>query len=163
VAGGGLDEATFAGAADVHRAVLLRFAVSLTSPADAEDVVQDALARAWSKRHTFDASRGSVKAWLLAIVADQARRRWRLSAAALRVSLSDGVAAGPSPVSADLRRAIESLPPRQREAVVLRHYLDLTVDDVAGVMRCSPGTVKSTLHDAHERLAQLLGASYARD
>jgi DNA-directed RNA polymerase specialized sigma24 family protein len=158
-----LDEATFARAAEAHRVVLLRFAVSLTSPADAEDVVQDALARAWSKRHTFDASRGSMKAWLLAIVADQARRRWRQSAGAPRVNVSNGIAAGPSPVSADLRRAIESLPPRQRAAIVLRHYLDLTVDDVAAVMRCTSGTVKSTLHDAHERLALLLGATYARD
>jgi DNA-directed RNA polymerase specialized sigma24 family protein len=40
--------------------------------------------------------------------------------------------------------------------------VDLTVEDVAAVMGCAPGTVKSTLHDARRSLATRLGVSYER-
>ena len=53
-----------------------RFAVSLSSLDDADDLVQDALTRAWTKRDSFDPARGTARSWLLAIVADRARRRW---------------------------------------------------------------------------------------
>jgi RNA polymerase sigma-70 factor (ECF subfamily) len=45
-------------------------------------------------------------------------------------------------------------------AVELHYYLDLPVNDIAQVMRCSPGTVKSTLADARARLLQHLGKDY---
>ena len=44
--------------------------------------------------------------------------------------------------------ALWKLPRRQREAVVLRYYLDLSVEEAAQVMGVSPGTVKSTTHRA---------------
>lgn len=43
----------------------------------------------------------------------------------------------------DLRAALAGLPPRQRAAVVLRYYCDLSVEQTAEVLRCSTGTVKS--------------------
>ena len=52
----------------------------------------------------------------------------------------------------DIERAVQSLPPRQRLAVVLRFHADLTVPEVGRAMRCSEGTVKSTLHAALARL-----------
>jgi RNA polymerase sigma factor (sigma-70 family) len=53
---------------------------------------------------------------------------------------------------------LRSLPPRQREAVVLRYYADLDEAGVADAMRCSVGTVKSQLSDARRQLAKLLRA-----
>jgi RNA polymerase sigma factor (sigma-70 family) len=47
-----------------------------------------------------------------------------------------------------VRDAIETLPPRQREAVVLRYLADLPLTDVADAMGCAVGTVKATLHQA---------------
>jgi RNA polymerase sigma factor (sigma-70 family) len=47
---------------------------------------------------------------------------------------------------------LAQLPPRQRAAVALRYGADMRVQDIALVMRCSPGTVKATLHNALERL-----------
>ena len=47
-----------------------------------------------------------------------------------------------------VNNAIETLPKRQRLAVVLRFYADLSVPEIASAMRCSTGTVKSTLHAA---------------
>ena len=48
-----------------------------------------------------------------------------------------------------LQSAIEELPPRQRVALVLRHYADLPLEEIADAMGCAVGTVKSTLHAAH--------------
>ena len=52
-----------------------------------------------------------------------------------------------------LQAAIEQLPTRQRVALVLRYYGGLPLDEIATAMGCALGTVKSTLHAAHTRLA----------
>ena len=66
-----------------HLRRLANLVARLAPDADRDDVVQDALARAWTKRHQFDPRRGTAGAWLLAIAADQAakaRRRARATA-----------------------------------------------------------------------------------
>jgi DNA-directed RNA polymerase specialized sigma24 family protein len=72
--------------------------------------------------------------------------------------------AGPEDATADLDllRAIAQLPPRQRGALVLRLYVDLPLDDVAALMRCSTGTVKATLHAARTAVGRSLGADYGK-
>jgi RNA polymerase sigma factor (sigma-70 family) len=149
-----------------HLRPLFRFAVTLSSRDDAEDLVQDALARAWARRDQFDPARGSLRSWLLAIVADQARSRWRRARPPLwevvdvpRADASDSA----GELAADLDVAIRALPPRQRTTIVLHHFVDLPVAEIAELMACSPGTVKSTLHDARRALARTLGESYAVD
>lgn len=52
--------------------------------------------------------------------------------------------------------ALAALPVRQRAVVVLRYYHDYSIDEVAEVLRCSPGTVKSQAHHALKRLRELL-------
>jgi RNA polymerase sigma factor (sigma-70 family) len=52
-----------------------------------------------------------------------------------------------------LQAAIERLPNRQRIALVLRYYAGLPMGEIATAMGCALGTVKSTLHAAHTRLA----------
>ena len=47
-----------------------------------------------------------------------------------------------------LRETLADLPDRQREAIVLRFFEDLSVEDTAALMRCAPGTVKATVHQA---------------
>ena len=59
-------------------------------------------------------------------------------------------------VDLDLRAAIRDLTERQQVAVAAYYYLDLAVEDVAAIMGCSAGTVKSTLADARARLRALL-------
>jgi RNA polymerase sigma-70 factor (ECF subfamily) len=142
-----------------------RLAVRLAPGADAEDVVQDALTRAWLKRAQYDPARGSAAAWLLAITADRARgaRRSRLRRLRLvddSAALPD-LAAPPLGGDLDLERAIDRLADRQQLAVHLHYYLGLAVDETAAVMGCSPGTVKSTLFDARARLRALLGDDHA--
>jgi len=140
---------------------MTRLAKRLAPHADADDIVQDALARAWAKRHQFAADRGTPTTWLLAIVADRARSSRRSRIRRLRVvddtaDLPDAPARDAG-VDVDLERAIESLTGRQQLAVQLHYFVGLTVDETAAVMACSPGTVKSTLYDARTRLRARLG------
>ena len=129
--------------------------MSVSSLDDADDVVQDALARAWVKRGSFDPARGTARSWLLAIVADRARRRWRRRPRPVLAEPRE--VAGPDGRGVDLRRAIATLPERQRTTVYLHYYLDLPVREVAQVLGCAEGTVKSALHDARRALARTLG------
>lgn len=141
-----------------HVAAMRRFAVSLSGLPDADDLVQDALLRAWSKWSQYQPGRGSPTAWLLAIVADRARKGRLRRHPAPRLDDQIGLPAGADlETRLDLRRAINSLPARQRQAIVLHHYVDLSVADVAAIMHCSTGTVKSTLHDGRNNLARQMG------
>ncbi|MDQ6848407.1 MAG: RNA polymerase sigma factor [Actinomycetota bacterium] len=140
---------------------MTRLARRLAPEADADDVVQEALARAWRKRTQFDPDRGTATTWLLAITADQARaaRRRKLR----RRRLIDDMAHVPDRPATqaahdlDLERAIVRLAARQQLAVHLHYFLGLPIAEIAAVMGCASGTVKSTLHDARARLRELLG------
>lgn len=130
---------------------------------DADDILQDALVVAWRKRDQFDPERGTARNWLLAITADQRRKTWRraLRLPIVRSPLPEPpVIAVADEASLDLRRAIAKLPAQQRLAVDLHYYLGLGVADVAVVMGCPEGTVKSHLFRARTRLRQLLGEDY---
>jgi RNA polymerase sigma-70 factor (ECF subfamily) len=59
-------------------------------------------------------------------------------------------------ISEDVRRALEQLPPRQREALTLRVIADLSVSDAARIMKVSPATVESNRRDAENKLRTIL-------
>lgn len=159
---------TFDAWAGPHLPVMRQLAVRLVGPAAADDCVQDALLRAWTRRADFDAKRGSAKSWLLAIVADQARQRGRRPerpTTSLTVVSADGTWNEPlaSPADAadlDLRAAVEQLPERQRLAVECHYYLGLKTKETAQVMHAAPGTVSSTLAAARDSLRKILGEEH---
>jgi RNA polymerase sigma factor (sigma-70 family) len=64
---------------------------------------------------------------------------------------------------ADIHAALAHLTPRERACVVLRHFEDMTVREIAGHLDLSEGAVKRYLHDAHQRLHPLLGADDTTD
>ncbi len=146
-----------------HLPAMARLAARLTSFAERDDVVQDALTAAWRKLAQYDTTRGTPRNWLLAIVADQAgKTRHR------RRRLDDEVIDQPhagrphtdQPADVDLERAIRRLAGRQRLAVALHYFLDLPVPEVAQIMNCAEGTVKATLSQARARLRQDLGEEF---
>jgi RNA polymerase sigma-70 factor (sigma-E family) len=61
--------------------------------------------------------------------------------------------------SDELRRALLGLPRRQRAAIVLRFYEDLSEAQTAEILRCAPGTVKSLVSRGMERLREAIGRS----
>ncbi len=140
-------------------------AVRLAPWADRDDLVQEALLRAWRSRSSFDPQRGEPGAWLLAILANVVRREGgRRGRTPAMVAVPDELpAAHPGGVgleaAIDLERAVAALPARQRTAVDCFYFAGLNVAETAAVMGCSDGTVKSTLSLARARLRLLMEAS----
>ncbi|MFG2846713.1 SigE family RNA polymerase sigma factor [Kitasatospora sp. NPDC048296] len=124
----------------------------------AEDLVQQALERAyvaWGRVRAADDPNAYVRRIL---INEHARRFRRRPAEHLVDALPERPApSGPDPDDrAVLLAALAALPPRQREAVVLRYWEDLSESQTAAAMGCSVGTVKS---QAARGLAKLREAS----
>jgi RNA polymerase sigma factor (sigma-70 family) len=149
----------FADWVEPHLPAMARLAARLVAPAERDDVVQEALVRAWRRRSTYDAARGAPLPWLLAIVADRARRH-RTRSLPPTVELVESSADAVMP-DLDLERAVAALSARQRLAVDLYYFVGLDVATCAQVMGCADGTVKATLFQARERLRQVLGDDFA--
>lgn len=146
----------FAAWVEPHLAAMNHLAARLVHPAEREDVVQESLMRAWRRRSTYDAARGSEVGWLLAIVSDQARRRrTRMRPPVVLLEDADGAVVDSSR-DIDLERAIAQLSRRRRLAVNLHYFVGLDVATCAEVMGCAEGTVKATLHQARAQLFVLL-------
>jgi RNA polymerase sigma-70 factor (ECF subfamily) len=136
-------------------------AVALTSgsrPA-AEDAVQEALIRAWERSDKGEEI-DSLERWATTVALNLARsglrrlRSERRARARLHASM---VGEPPTADRLDVDRALSTLPRRQREAIVLRYYLQLDTREVAAALRVNEGTVKSTLFRARAALASALG------
>ncbi len=128
---------------------------------DAEDAAQEAFAKAmvrWRSVSVMERPATWVYVVALRELGRRGRRREDPSGAG---HVADGAVlpdhAGTVVTAAVIERALRALPPRQRLAVVLRFHADLTVPEVGRAMRCSEGTVKSTLHAALGRLRVDLG------
>jgi RNA polymerase sigma factor (sigma-70 family) len=111
----------------------------------AEDITQEALARAWRDWAQVRA-KDSREAWVFR-TAFNLTNSWhrRMTIARLRAPLliSDGSVQPDVASALAIRAAVRSLPARQREAIVLRFYADLSVADTAAAMRCAEGTVRA--------------------
>lgn len=126
---------------------------------EAEDLVQEALARTFARSRRIDpeAVEGYVRRVILSVFIDAHRRR-RLWAGARHLLVREDQQPGPKTADGvDLRDALAQLPPQQRACVVLRYYEDLTVADVAARMGLGVGTVKRYLSLAVRRLETILG------
>lgn len=127
----------------------------------AEEAVQEAFARAWErarKGYEFEHLAG----WVATVALNQARsgRRRAASERAARARLAPAVDTSSDPdVALVVRAALEGLPGRQRDAVVLYYLVDLDVATTARVLHVSDGTVKTALSRAREKLAPLLRAA----
>jgi RNA polymerase sigma-70 factor (ECF subfamily) len=133
-----------------YGAVLRSVSFAIGDPGRAEDLTQEAFARAfrhWSKVGRLD----RPVAWVYVVALNAERSRWRREQRApviepAPVTVPD--AAGVVVSTIVVHDALDRLPPRQRAAIVLRYLGDLTVADIASVMGCAEGTVKATLHRA---------------
>jgi len=129
------------------------------SRAAGEDAVQEALARAWERSERGEHIE-SIAAWVTTVSMNLARSRWRRVLAERRAKdrlEASAVPGGSADEALDLARALEDLPRRQREAVVLHYYLGHAVADVAGLLGVTEGTIKTSLHRARKTLAEALG------
>ena len=127
----------------------------------AEDVVQEAfcgLYRAWDRLPDHARALGYVRSSVLNGSRSALRRSKRapraVAAPAAAASAEDAVLAGER--QRETVAALRRLPPRQREAVVLRYFADLPEQETAAAMGVSRGTVKSTTSRALAALARML-------
>lgn len=151
-----LDHDSFADWAAPHLPALIAVAIREVGGA-AEDVVQNTLLRAWQRRSSFDAGRGSARAWLVAILLDQSRRcRTRRPAGTAPLRDEPDAATRPPDDRVDVEAAVRRLAPRQRQVVVLHYLADLSVAEVAALLGITDGAVKAQLSDARARLREIL-------
>lgn len=135
-----------------------------TSEADAEDIVQEALARAWRSRHRFTGA--PPVAWLLTVTRNEARRhhgRAHEHAAGDEMEVEDHrmvEAVERVAVRVDVRRVLRHLPHEDRRLVVLRYALELSNPELAQMLDLPEGTIKVRLHRARVRMRGWLEETY---
>ena len=159
------------------QARLLRQAAALAgAPSVAEDLVSETLVEAWRSLQRYDES-CRFSTWLYAILLHRRQKMARrarsrpLALAWLPAFQRDDLAARhenlpshePSPsenavqneFSAQLRQSVNRLPEKLRRVILLRFFEDASLADMAQVLGCPAGTVKSRLHHALEKLRQM--------
>jgi RNA polymerase sigma-70 factor (ECF subfamily) len=162
-----------------HGDSLLGYLTRMTGSIEqAEDLFQETFKRVHEKAYTFRG--GRIKSWLFAIATNVAidgfRRNSRLQVTSLNQKLDCADDEGQELVAVavadnsyepsqkaimterkeQVRRALELLPARQRATLVLAYYQQLSYPDVAQVLGCSVGTVKTQMYRALKTLAQRL-------
>ena len=128
----------------------------------ADDLAQEALAKAWQSRDTFRAG-SNLKAWLFTILRNQfysdRRRAWRQApwddAAAERMPVARNEQLWAVQLS-DTARALRGLPAEQREALILVGAGGFSYEDAARISNCAVGTVKSRVARARKALSAAL-------
>ena len=149
------DEALLRALHDEHARPLWRYVMSLTSDAaQAEDIVQETLLRAWRKPEVLDQREASARAWLFTvarnIVIDDARSARHRHETATPAELM------PEPVAADetermldawlISDALAGLSADHRAVVVRAYYGGLSTAELSAELGVPEGTVKSRLH-----------------
>lgn len=143
-----------------HRPELYRYCRHLTrSPWDAEDLVQEVMARAFVMLGVSEgAAPPNMRAWLFRVASNAWLNRVRQP----REVLTDGDAPLPEPsASSELRATREAagtvlsqLAPRERAAVVLKDAFGLTLEEIAQALSSTTGAIKAALHRGRSKLLE---------
>ena len=147
--------------ADVYRFVRRR----TQSDADAEDLAQQTLLKAyrsWSRVKGADSPHAYLRTMLTNTFLSARRPKGRRLELLTDEPPEPAAPAAPAGERGPEDRMVlwphvKSLPPRQRAVIVLRYYEDLTEQEIADVLGCSRGTVKSTAHRGLKALRAVLG------
>jgi len=160
---------------DRHRQPIFRFAYRLIGEVDiAEDVTHDCFLGLIRKPENFRPDRASLITYLFAAARNLALKHFRNSS---REAGLDELTEEPqlSPrheplrqlldeeLAAEIRRAVFSLAPLQREALILFEYEGLSLNEIAEITGTDTGAVKSRLYRARERLKSMLRPYLASD
>ena len=149
---------------------LRAFAWSLShNAADADDLVQDTLIKAWTHREKFEPGT-NLRAWLFTIL----RNTYYTTTVRRRREIADengkhaaSLSAGPTQdwtvAMRALQAALKQLPDEHREALILVGAAGLTYDEAAEICGCALGTIKSRVNRARARLLRLMDVEEASD
>lgn len=150
-----MDKDTFTRLAMEQKRTLYRVAISYTGHLpDAEDAMQEALLRAWDKRHTLR-DEAFFGTWLTRILINECktllRRRRRLIPAE---QLPQAAPAAPDDAAALLREELMALPEKYRLPLVLHVLEGYAIRDIAQMLRLPEGTVKTRIARAKHKLGK---------
>lgn len=132
----------------------------LADPDQACEAVQETALRVLENLAGFK-GQSTLKTWSLGIalnVCRENKRRFRLTALPFKHRCREETsepaekALGRTEQCRYIRRQIGQLPPRQREVITLRYFEELSIEETARIMGCSPGTVKAATVQALRRL-----------
>jgi RNA polymerase sigma-70 factor, ECF subfamily len=165
------NEAAFAAMYERFQGIVYRFALHVSgNAATAEEVTQEVFLQVIRNCNGYDATKGSLAAYLIGIARNLVRRRFEEQRElALPEDSEEWVEAGPE-VEVDvleqldlqemlgrLDKAIRALPEQYRAAVVLCEMEEMSYADAAAALDCAPGTVASRLNRARKMLQARLG------
>jgi RNA polymerase sigma factor (sigma-70 family) len=143
---------------EAHRSLVYRFLVVAVGRGDADDAFQETFLAAL-RAYPRVRDDGRLDRWILRIASRKAIDHHRGSArrpipveAVPEVAVQDDRTESDDP----LWRAVGSLPPKQRVAVVLRHVLDRPYDEIAGVLGSSEEAARANVSQATRRLRELM-------
>lgn len=156
---------------DAHGSMVLTLATRLTDPSTGQDIAQEVFLRAYQALDGYGRDRVATLAprpWLATITRNLVRNEYRRRDRRQTVALAEGDEGGEDATGRDHFDAVESgdrlnqllaeLTDAQREAVVLRHVVGLSIRDVALTMACPIGTAKSHVSRGLDRLRAHLEA-----
>ena len=148
---------------DEHHAPLFRFAYRLTgSAADAEDIVQTCFLELLRPGCGYDPKRGPVRTWLYGVVRNQYLKRQRRKPASNLPETNEERSPEQEILRFEIeevvRRAVLGLPDVQREVLILAHYEQMPLAEIAGILDIDLGAVKSRLQRARAGLRETLAA-----
>lgn len=170
-----MDYERFASLVAPHTATITRIAAALVGIADAEDVAQEALMRAWRAWPTLREA-DSTRAWLMQITVNVCRT-WRARGLGIRpdagaldqlhtaVSLEDIPSVAESATdhiaehinALDLRQALMTLSADLRQIIVLRFYVGMDSTEIGALLSMTPATVRTRIRRAVIQLRRALG------
>lgn len=148
---------------------IFRFAMGyLNDPSQAEEVVQETMIAVWKSAKNYK-EQGQVSSWILGIARnkalDRARARQR-EPELIREKLDRRASTRATPEQITkretqaerVRAALDKLSPEHREVLMLAFYNDLSYSEIAQILGCPEGTVKSRVYYAKEQLKKILSA-----
>ncbi len=162
------DQGAFLELYDRHRQPIFRFAYRLLGEVDtAEDVTHDCFLSLIRKPENFRPGRASLRTYLFAAARNLALKHFRSSSREtgldeITEELQLSPRHGPlrklldEELAAEVRRAVFSLAPLQREALILFEYEGLSLNEIAEITGADAGAVKGRLFRARERLKGIL-------
>jgi RNA polymerase sigma factor (sigma-70 family) len=161
-----LGQGAFAPFVERHHLAVYRYAARRLGPSEADDIVNETFAAAYTQRAKFDASYGGdARPWLLGIATNLIRQHTRREAAALRAYAKSGVdPVAPDSFSGDplmgqaLAAALASMRKEHRDVLLLHAIADLSHEEIGVALGVPVGTVKGWLHRARAAAAKELAA-----
>ncbi len=154
------DKEFIKGVKDCEKALYTFLIRLLRDKEEAKEVMQTAILKAWEGRNGFKGA-SQFKTWLFKIAMNVAIDRIRETEKLIELKGDLSIESVSDPIikkeeKEKLQEALEKLPPKQRTALLLKIYGELTYSEIAKAMNLSEGAIKAHIHQALKKLKENL-------